>query len=318
MQNNVRTIDLIIITWNCLEYLKVCLESIRDYTKNVPYRIFVVNNGSSDGTKEYLEKIKSIKIINNRKNLGFPKALLQGYQQTTSEFVCIMNDDIVVSPNWLWEMQKVLTNNTNIGLLGPCRPGAHFLHPYTNQLSKATLEESKKLYKSPKEQLDFFTFHKDYETFTEDYKKKNPPELIIYNSLPNIISTCCALVRRLAVEKAGGIVDTRFQMYGGEDVDLSWRLIKTGFDLGITSKSYAHHFEHISISKVSFDRQKYLNINVNKLYKKWVAGITACIQGQLDAGLDKEQILQKSWLLKRISDAVGPKIWENVMISKSH
>lgn len=318
MKEGTMLVDIVIITWNCLEYLKLCISSIEKYT-DVPYTIIVVNNGSSDGTKEYLDSLnRGIKIINNKINIGYPKALRQGFKKTSSELVCVMNDDIIVSPGWLDSMSDLMEKHPKVGILGPSRPGAYFLHPYTGLLSKAKLEESKSLYNSPKEQLEYFIFNKNYESFVSDFKQKNPPELKVLKAIPDFVSTCCALIRRSSVDESGGIVDTKFTKYGGDDIDLSWRLFKNGFSAAITNKAYVHHFEHVSMQKGKVDRQKYLKINSIKLYEKWKGDITRFLSKKLNNGLSKEDILDNSWLLKRIADAVGPEFWGTTLETKPH
>lgn len=64
--------SIIILTYNNLEKTKLCLESIRKYTKEEVYEIIVVDNHSTDGTKEWLKVQNDIKVIYNDTNLGFP------------------------------------------------------------------------------------------------------------------------------------------------------------------------------------------------------------------------------------------------------
>jgi len=311
MDNKLPLVDIVIISWNSFEYLKLCLDSIKKYTLNISYRIIIIDNGSTDETREFLKKINSDKIIikKNKINLGYPKALSQGYHLSKSEFVCLMNDDVVVSPYWLSNLVKVMQKNPDIGILGPVRPGAHFIHPYTNKLSKVVLEESKDRHASPVDQLKHFTQSKKFTSFVKDYKEANGPTLVKFNTLPDIVSTCCALVRRKAIDESGGIVDKTFSIYGGDDVDLSWRLVKSGFSLGITSKSYIHHFEHISMDRNNVDRKKYLDINAKHLYKKWEKEIKEYLISNKKDGFSNDQILKESWLIKRVASAVGKRFW---------
>lgn len=307
-------VDIVVISWNSLEYLKCCLDSLNKYTDDISYRLIVIDNGSQDGTGDFLDRLqcRNILIRKNKRNLGYPKGLLQGYRLSTSDFVCLMNDDVVASPSWLSKLVKVMKKNCDIGILGPVRPGASFIHPYTNDLSKTVLEESKEKRKTPAGRLRYFTHGKEYSSFVKDYKSANKPAIIRFNSLPHMVSTCCALVRRKAVEKAGGIVDTQFVKYGGDDVDLCWRLIKSGYSLAITSESYVHHFEHASMTRNKVDRQKYLKINARRLYKKWEKDIKQHLTLKTKRGLAREQVLQESWLLQRLADAVGEQFWARI------
>jgi len=302
--------DIVITTWNCKNYLELCIKSIQKYTHPDTYNIIVVNNGSTDNTKHYLKNLKKIFVVENKINLGYPKALRQGYLKTTSPIVCLMNDDIIVSKKWMSNALDIMKQNNNIGILGPTRPGAHFIHPYTKKLSKSKLEDAKIKITNPLERLNYFCNGKKYDEFVEDYKKANPPNLTVYNTLPNIVSTCCAFVNRKAIEKSGGIVDTRFVKYGGDDVDLSWRLMKNGYDIAITAAVYVHHFEHVSMDNGEVDRKAYLNKNANILFQKWKPEINKLLKAKLKNGETKENILSDSWLLERLSQSVGPEFWE--------
>ncbi|HBD01570.1 MAG TPA: glycosyl transferase, partial [Lachnoclostridium sp.] len=70
--------SIIILTYNNLDYNKPCIESIRKYTKAGTYEIVVVDNNSTDGTKEWLEEQNDLKVIFNTENVGFPKGCNQG------------------------------------------------------------------------------------------------------------------------------------------------------------------------------------------------------------------------------------------------
>ena len=66
-----------IVTHNQLEYTRQCLDSIRRLTDE-PYELIVVDNGSTDGTVEYLRAFPDVRLIANDTNRGFPAAVNQG------------------------------------------------------------------------------------------------------------------------------------------------------------------------------------------------------------------------------------------------
>ena len=68
-----RKTSIIILTYDNLNYNIICLDSIREYTDAKSYEIIVVDNNSTDGTREWLKKQTDIKLILNDENLGFPK-----------------------------------------------------------------------------------------------------------------------------------------------------------------------------------------------------------------------------------------------------
>ena len=97
------TIDICVITYNRLEYLKNCVWSILASTK-IKYRLTVFDDCSTDGTAEWLEEMKQNgKIDNyiiNEINSGSPTTINNAVTNTTSEIVAIISDDIWVHRGW--------------------------------------------------------------------------------------------------------------------------------------------------------------------------------------------------------------------------
>ena len=104
--------DLILLSWNNLAILERCVESLVRCT-DVPSRLTIVDNGSTEeGLREYLAALKDaksvqVKVIFNRLNEGFAKGMNKGMEESGSAYVCILNNDIVVTEGWLAEMIKV-------------------------------------------------------------------------------------------------------------------------------------------------------------------------------------------------------------------
>ena len=70
--------SIVILSYNTLELTKTCIESIRAYTRDVPYEIIIVDNGSTDGSVKWLKRQKDLRCIFNEQNEGFPKGCNQG------------------------------------------------------------------------------------------------------------------------------------------------------------------------------------------------------------------------------------------------
>ena len=75
MSDNRKT-SIIILTYNNLMYNIICIDSIRKYTKKDTYEIIVVDNNSTDGTREWLKEQKDIIVILNDENVGFQKDVI--------------------------------------------------------------------------------------------------------------------------------------------------------------------------------------------------------------------------------------------------
>lgn len=111
-------IDIIIPVYNQLKYTKKCVESIKKNTKD--YNLIIVNNGSTDGTNEYLDKLnqsRKVKIIDSEINQGFVKATNQGIKVSKNDVV-LLNNDVEVPSGWL-EMLRGSIENKEVGATGP-------------------------------------------------------------------------------------------------------------------------------------------------------------------------------------------------------
>lgn len=107
-------VSVIIINWNGKNLLKVCLSSLKNQNyKNI--EIILVDNASVDGSVEWVTKyFAQIKIIINKKNLGFAEANNIGFRQARGEYILFLNNDTKVTSNFITEILNVLKRK-NIG-----------------------------------------------------------------------------------------------------------------------------------------------------------------------------------------------------------
>jgi GT2 family glycosyltransferase len=129
-------VAIIILTYNGLDYTKACLESLKAHTRlNECTRMYVVDNGSTDGTIEYLSGLTWVMLIENGRNLGFVRGNNVGIAAAPVESdVLLLNNDIEIEQNgWLEEIQRVAYSAPDIGIVG-CRlvlPDGRLLHAGT-------------------------------------------------------------------------------------------------------------------------------------------------------------------------------------------
>jgi len=113
-----RKCSIIIPNWNSLDLLKECLFYIRQNTKR-PCEIIVIDNGSKDGSPEYLGT-SGVKYILNPVNLGFPIAINQGIKAADPKSdICILNVDTQVQDGWLENLYDTMIEQDYCGLSGP-------------------------------------------------------------------------------------------------------------------------------------------------------------------------------------------------------
>ncbi len=121
MPRNHPLVAINILTYNGKKYLKACLESAlsQDYSN---FKIFIVDNNSSDGTVEALKQFKSdkiAKIIFNNSQTGFAAGHNQLIRESDGEFVLCINQDVVLDKNFLKEaIYKILTDDKIASIQG--------------------------------------------------------------------------------------------------------------------------------------------------------------------------------------------------------
>ncbi|OQB43824.1 MAG: N-acetylglucosaminyl-diphospho-decaprenol L-rhamnosyltransferase [Parcubacteria group bacterium ADurb.Bin159] len=130
-------LSIIIVHFNQSENLRQCLDSIKKANLNFSFEIIIIDNSSNLGTvfanafplsrinKAFsneiskFEEIPSIRIISNKKNVGFAKAVNQGIKTAKGEYILILNPDVSVEQNSIQALISFLNNNPKVGLVGP-------------------------------------------------------------------------------------------------------------------------------------------------------------------------------------------------------
>ena len=114
-----KQVTIILVNWNSYQLTKNCIESIMKSTRYPNLKICVVDNDSIDGSAEKLAKdFSGIKIIRNRKNMGFAYALNQGYRDAATPLVAHINSDAELLDGWLEEAVKVFESEPDIAVAG--------------------------------------------------------------------------------------------------------------------------------------------------------------------------------------------------------
>ncbi len=108
-------LSIVIVNFNAKEFLRKCLDSIfESQLKNL--EVVVVDNASKDGSVEELKKFGSkIKLITNKKNVGFSTANNQGIKKTEGRYVLFLNPDTSVYPNTFKYLVNFMDKNKNVG-----------------------------------------------------------------------------------------------------------------------------------------------------------------------------------------------------------
>lgn len=215
------SVAIIILNWNGLSHTRRCLMSLEKISYP-DYSVFVVDNGSEDGSAEKLKnEFPQHHFLINEKNLGFTGGNNTGInhaQKLGYPYFMLLNNDTEVSPDFLDHLMDCLKSESKIGLVQPLilfqdSPGIIWSAggAYNSWLGiSKTLGDRKNLkeYQSEKTDLDWAT-------------------------------GCCLLFSKEILEKTGGLANAFFAYF--EDVDWSLRIRKAGYKIKLAPKSIIYH-----------------------------------------------------------------------------
>jgi GT2 family glycosyltransferase len=113
-------LSIVILNWKVKDLLHKCLVSIYQYTSNISFEIFVVDNDSGDGSVEMVrQEFPNVTVIANSQNIGFAAGNNQAIKQTKGDFILLLNPDTELIDNSLAKMVEIMKANRQIGVLGP-------------------------------------------------------------------------------------------------------------------------------------------------------------------------------------------------------
>jgi len=112
-------ISIVIVSWNCWEFLPACLDSI--FLQIVPEKeVVLIDNDSSDETAQKVsQQYPQVKLIVNPHNLGYARACNQGIREAKGEFILLLNPDTLLQSESLSRMYNFMKDNPEVGALGP-------------------------------------------------------------------------------------------------------------------------------------------------------------------------------------------------------
>ncbi len=114
-------VSIVIPVFNKLELTRACIASIHKYGAQASFEIILVDNGSTDGTRQWLKEQAAdgrLKAILNQNNLGFSRGCNLGAEASDGRYILFLNNDMEVTPNWLDPMVTTLDNDPAVGITG--------------------------------------------------------------------------------------------------------------------------------------------------------------------------------------------------------
>jgi N-acetylglucosaminyl-diphospho-decaprenol L-rhamnosyltransferase len=113
-------VSVCIANWNCRALLQACLESLLHQPQGVNLEVVVVDNASTDGAPDMVEKLfPEVILRRNTANLGFSRASNQAAALAHGRYLFFLNNDTVVPPNTLRKLLDYATAHPEAGIIGP-------------------------------------------------------------------------------------------------------------------------------------------------------------------------------------------------------
>jgi len=215
------TVSIIIPSWNGLSFLKQCMDSIEKHTK-WPFEVIVVDNNSQDGTRNFILNSNykmDGQYIQNDKNMGFAIPNNQGAESAKGDFICFLNNDVIVTDNWLTEMMNVFNEEKAVGMVG-----ARLVHPGTGTIQHAGVER-------------LSTGIPDHVHF----KIRHDHPLVMERKKCFAVTAACAVMPKQLYLELGGFDEAYW--CGWEDMDLCNKIKEKGYQIIYEPNSLVYHYE---------------------------------------------------------------------------
>ncbi|TAJ18701.1 MAG: glycosyltransferase [Planctomycetota bacterium] len=239
--------SLVVLSKDALPLTQRCIAALREAADpRHPHELIVVDNGSRDGSAEWLAAQSDVKLVRNATNQGACRARNQALQHARGACIAFLDNDAFVQPGWLSRLKRHMALDARNGLVGPLSDRAAHGQQITATLGASAPSDPHELARAI-----------DAKLAREKSRLSRPATLM---------SSFCILVRRAVIDRIGGF-DERFTPWGFEDDDFTLRARLAGFKARVAFDVFVRH-EAYGGPKAEWHRELLLR-NWRRFAGKW-------------------------------------------------
>lgn len=236
-------ISICIVTFNRLALLKRCINAIFEHTRYPNYRVLVYSNGCTDDTKAYLEHLAAedarVFPFFGQQNEVFVRPSNKLMEKFPDDEVVLLNNDVVITPNWLSNLYNIAAANPEVGIVGP-----KILYPDSRLQEFGSI-----IYNDGSGE----NIGKNQQANKKEY---TAPARVGY------VSGCAMYIKRTTIRKIG-YLDDQFHPCYYEDSDYCYTARKHGIETIVTPHSVVFHDEGATAGKNPLSGMKRFQV-INK------------------------------------------------------
>ena len=239
-------LGIVILNWNGIKLLEKFIPPLLKYTPE-QHKIYVIDNGSTDDSIEFIKKHKRIKIIKLDCNYGFAKGYNLGLRDVKEDILCLLNNDVEVTKDWTKSILKQFKEEVDTAVIQPKLKNYFDKHEFDYAGAAGGF-------------LDKY----GYPYCNGRIYNKIEKDLNQYDKLSDIFWACgaCFFIRKNIFESHNGF-DENFWAHM-EEIDLCWRIQNSKFKIRFNHNSEVFHANAASL-KQNNPKKTYLNFR-NQLF----------------------------------------------------
>lgn len=240
-------VSIVIPVHNALGFTRHCLETILAAKPSVTFELILVNNGSWDGTRSWFERYEKknsdfAHVFNVDVNLGYGPGVNAGIRQAAGEYIVLLNNDTIVTPNWIENMIAVFERDSRVGIVSPL----------TNHTASGPQVDPDAVRLTPEKAF----------LYAESIQHRDEP---LYE--PHRLAFFCVMIRREVIEKVG-LFDERYEYGNFEDYDFCFRTVMAGYRLAVARNSFVYHHGSATFKENNIWYQEHMNKNQMRYYAR--------------------------------------------------